>query len=208
MWNPRRHRVSRNPGRLPTGSALSLAGDEAAAFSPVTTAVPPPTQPTSGPRGGLVVASLNARSICNKSADICDIIKQHNVDLFTVCENWQEEDSDLSVRSVCPSGYRSIDAPRSSSRCTSAGQRGGGIVLIYGDSIVAKRFAVDAISANVRIHFDDAQDLTLKRHRIYRLPNGPVTVDFYEELSSVFELLVVHSAHHWRLQYSSRRSLQ
>ena len=62
--------------------------------------------------------------------------------------------------------------------------------------------------ANVRIHFDDAQDLTLERHRIYRLPNGPVTVDLYEELSSVFELLVVYSAHHWRLQYSSRRSSQ
>ena len=45
LWNPRRHRVSRNPGRLG-----SLAGAEAAAVSPVTTAVPPPTLPTSGPR--------------------------------------------------------------------------------------------------------------------------------------------------------------
>ena len=34
------------------------------------------------------VASLNARSIRHKSASIQDIIKQHNVDIFTIVEAW------------------------------------------------------------------------------------------------------------------------
>ena len=169
LWNPRRHRVSRSSGRLPTGPTGSLA--EAAAASPVTTAVRPPTRPTSGPRGGLVVASLNARSIRNKSADICDIIKQHNVDLFTICESWQEEVGDLSVRSVCPAGYRSIDAPRSSSGCISAGQRGGGIVLIYRDSIVAKRIAVDAIPRTFEFILTMLK-ISRSNVIVFRLPNG------------------------------------
>jgi len=94
---------------------------------------------------------------------------------------------------VCPAGYRRIDAPRSSSGCTSAGQRGGGIVLIYRDSIVAKRIAVDAIPRTFEFILTM---LKISRSNVivfsvYR--TGPVTVDFYDELTSVLELLIVHS---------------
>ena len=91
------------------------------------------------------VASLNARSIRHKSASIQDIIKQHNVDIFTIVEAWHEQENDLSVRAARPDGYRSMDAPRSLSGCQSAGQHGGGIVVIYKDSITAKRIQPDFI---------------------------------------------------------------
>ena len=64
------------------------------------------------------------------------IIKQHNVDLFTICESWQERKAtyrcapcvqpDIGV-SISP--VRPVGAPRRVS---------GGIVLIYRESIIAK----------------------------------------------------------------------
>ena len=110
-----------------------------------------------------------------------------------ICESWQEEEGDLSMRSVCPAGYRSIDAPRSSSGCTSAGQRGGGIVLIYRDSIVAKRIVVDAIPRTFEFILTM---LKISRSNVIVFSvyqTGPITVDFYDELTSILELLVIHS---------------
>ena len=97
------------------------------------------------------------------------------------------------MRAARPDGYRSIDAPRSSSGCQSAGQHGGGIVVIYKDSITAKRIQPDFIPRTFEFILTM---LKLPRSSfivfaIYR--TGPVSIEFYNELTSMFELLVAYS---------------
>ena len=143
--------------------------------------------------GCLSIASLNARSIRNKSADVCDVIKQHGVDLFTIVESWHEQENDLSVRSVQPDGYHSLDAPRSSSGSISAGQPGGGVILLYRDNISAKRITIDLVLrtfefllSTVKLPHSNVVVLA-----VYR--TGLITAVFYDELSPMLELLVLYS---------------
>ena len=129
IWNPCRHRATPVAGTLPDISTACAVDSPASAG--VYVQAPPTREPAAASRhpGLLAVDSLNVRSVRNKSADICNVIKQHGVHLFTICETWQEKANDLSVRSICPDGYRSLDAPWSTSGCRSVGQQGGGLIL-------------------------------------------------------------------------------
>lgn len=89
----------------------------------------------------LTLATLNARSIRNKSATLTDVLSSHNLDVFALTESWHERDDDLAVRMIRPAGYRSFDAARSSSGVGLRKQRGGGVVLLYKDGITAKRLS-------------------------------------------------------------------
>ena len=103
------------------------------------------------------------------------------------------ETNDLSVRSICPDGYRSLDSPRSTSGCRSAGQQGGGLVLIYRDSIGAKRIPIDLIPST--FEFVLAM-LKLPRSNIVTLAiyrTGTITAEFFNEFASMLELLVVYN---------------
>ena len=81
------------------------------------------------------LATLNARSIRNKSAVLADVLPCHDLDVLAQTESWHEKDDDLAVRLVRPTGYRSLYAARSSSSVGLRKQRGGGDVLLYKDSI-------------------------------------------------------------------------
>ena len=170
------------PSRIPTDASPATAAPPAG---------PAGRRPT--PVGYLSIASLNARPIRNKSADVCDVIKQHGVDLFTIVESWHEQENDLSVRSIRPDGYRSLDAPRSSSGSISAGQQGGGVVLLYRDNISAKRITIDLVPRTFEFLLSM---IKLPRSNVVVLAvyrTGPITAVFYDGLSSMLELLVLCS---------------
>ena len=144
-------------------------------------------------RDRIFLASLNARSIRHKSASIFDIIKDHNVDIFTIVESWHEQENELSVRASRPDGYRSLDAPQSSSSSHSAGQSGGGIVIVYRDTITGRRIQPDFKPGTFEFLL-----AMLKMPRtsviifaIYR--TGPISTEFFNELTSLLEMLVAYS---------------
>ena len=70
-----------------------------------------PSQPPSPKfsRGLITLACLNANSIRHRSAVLVDVIQQHNIDIFAITESKHEKHEDLSVRSLRPDGYRSLD---------------------------------------------------------------------------------------------------
>lgn len=121
LWRPRRARVRRQH---------------------VTTA----SEPLSHPRPTqqrmqqhrLTLATLNARSIRNKSAELCDVLSSYDLDVFALTEMWHEKDGDLAVRMLQPDGYRGFDATQSSSEVGLRKQRGGGVLLLHKDTIAAK----------------------------------------------------------------------
>jgi len=92
----------------------------------------------------LRLATLNAFSVRNKSAALSAALTDHDLDVFLLTESWHEQQDDLAVRMVCPPGYKSVDAPRSSSAVGRRKQRGGGIVLLHKEGIAAKRLTFSA----------------------------------------------------------------
>ena len=75
-WNPRRHRATPVVGTVPNIPPARVV--DAPASAGVHVQAPPTRQPAATLRlpGLVTVASLNARSVRNKSADICDVIEQ------------------------------------------------------------------------------------------------------------------------------------
>ena len=68
----------------------------------------------------------------NKTADLFDYICDCKADFFAITETWLTTD-DAAVRAeLCPVGYKISDRPRT-------GRRGGGVALIYRDSLSVRR---------------------------------------------------------------------
>ena len=60
----------------------------------------------------LQCATINCRSIVNKSADLKVEISNNNIDLCTLTETWIREDDNITPLGICPLGYKSISIPR------------------------------------------------------------------------------------------------
>lgn len=143
----------------------------------------------------LTLATLNARSIRNKSATLTDVLSSHNLDVFALTESWHELDDDLAVRMIRPAGYRSFDAARSSSGVGLRKQRGGGVVLLYKDGITAKRLSFSISPSTfelvgVSMTFASSSLVVLV---IYRPGGEVVDSQFYDELTVILEQLAAYS---------------
>ena len=72
---------------------------------------------------------LNARSINNKEDSIYELITDNDLDVLALIETWCTENSDVSLGLVTSPGYAIVQTHRSS--------RGGGVCVIYRDSLRA-----------------------------------------------------------------------
>ena len=112
----------------------------------------------------LSLCLLNARSVKNKTADLFDYICDCKADLVAIAETWLTTD-DAAVRAeLCPVGYKISDRP-------GTGRRGGGVGLIYRDSL-----SVRGIDAGGKESFEYSEwtisspSLNLRLVLLYRPP--------------------------------------
>ena len=59
----------------------------------------------------LQCATINCRSIVNKSADLKVEIFNNNIDLCTLTKTWIREDDTITPLDICPLVYKSISIP-------------------------------------------------------------------------------------------------
>ncbi len=85
-------------------------------------------------------AHLNARSINNKAASICDIVVDKELDFFCLCETWHQTNDYLNLNICAPPGYTYIDRPRSTGR-------GGGLAVIYRSDVVLTEVSLPCFSS-------------------------------------------------------------
>lgn len=72
---------------------------------------------------------INARSVCNKTLIIKDLVVDYNIDLLGITETWLgTEGNDVIIGELCPTGYRFAHTPRPLGR-------GGGVGLLFKSSI-------------------------------------------------------------------------
>ena len=77
-------------------------------------------------------ALINCRLVINKSADLKVKLVHNKVDNCSPTETWIKEDNTTTETQICPLGYEVISVQRSN-------KQGGGIVIVYKDSIAIWR---------------------------------------------------------------------
>jgi hypothetical protein len=84
--------------------------------------------------GNIIVGLFNVRSSVRKALDICDLVEEKSLDILVLTETWLQETGDEPViAELTPAGYSFIHRPRSS------GRSGGGVAVIFRDSICVKK---------------------------------------------------------------------
>ena len=91
----------------------------------------PKTRPRKPENRTLRIVSWNARSVCNKSTQINEIVTSSDIDLFCITESWLsgEGQNGTVLYDLIPPGYELINSPRNS------GNNGGGIAILYKTSL-------------------------------------------------------------------------
>ena len=109
----------------------------------------------------------------------------HNLDVVAITESWLREDSgDDILRELCPAGYSSLHKPR-------IGKRGGGVAIIFRDTVRARPLILDYVALSFEFL---AASLTIKSACftllvIYRPPSHKPS-QFIDEFTSLLEFLV------------------
>ena len=81
------------------------------------------------------IISLNCRSLHNKVASLRDMIVTHDVDILALTETWLGTSTDAqALHELLPAGYGICHAPRKN-------RRGGGVAVIYKDSVSVKNLS-------------------------------------------------------------------
>ena len=116
-------------------------------------------------------------------------MSDHRLDVVAVTETWMlSDDPDAVKQDIAPAGYHVLHACRGSSANS---HRGGGVAIIHRDSFdmstvdLGQLNEFEYLSVKVRSPTAPSQ-ITC----IYR-PPGPVSNAFYDELSNMFDQLLL-----------------
>ena len=131
---------------------------------------------------------MNVRSAVRKAALIHDVIRDHKLDLVFLTETWISSDAPDAIKmDVALKGYRVMHAHRGSSD----DRRGGGIAVIYRDSMklsladVGKYDEFESMSVKVM-----SSNLSHIVVCIYR-PPGNVSESFCDQFSDLLDQLLI-----------------
>jgi exonuclease III len=140
----------------------------------------------------LSFASINARSIRNKTTSISDYILENDLDVIAFTETWLAADNrdGAIINNICPPGYEFIHVPRHSGV-------GGGVALMYRSSM-----DITLVTSQKKSTCFEHLHLSLKHsagkiqiHIVYRPPpnrkNGFTVPMFIEEMSDLLDVIIL-----------------
>jgi len=158
---------------------------------PTTTPSPPPPAHPSGLR----IATWNAHSLSEKYAYVAQTLLQDQLDVFTITESWHLASDDVPILRATPSGFSSRDCSRPP-HPDGRQARGGGIVVFFRSSLRVSQVALDCSFTTL-----EALCLSIATPRgpvtlltIYRPGSSSPTGQFFEELSSILEILITRNS--------------
>ena len=124
-------------------------------------------------------ALVNCRSAVNKTSEIKLEIVQSHLDLFALTEIWIRDNDTLTETQICPSGYKAVSIPH-------PGRTGGGIALIYHDSLQVKRDTTYSFQTMECTNFNlSLQGKPLHLTIIYRLPASNINTFASERMDFI-----------------------
>jgi len=130
----------------------------------------------------------DARSISNKTTAVNETIVDRRLDVLAVTETWHHSSDDICLRLAAPDGYSTVETVR----VRDLGH--GGIAVFYCKRFTCTRVKLPTLttfeSICVQLSADDESFTVLT---IYRPGSVRTSNLFYDELSTVLELLVLQS---------------
>lgn len=144
----------------------------------------------------LRIGSLNVHSLGNKSAQICELIKVRDFNLFIAVETWHDSRDSPSIIASTPQGYSYVERARSRSDLSDKSSNHGGVAIFYrADFSAAVKslgdFATFEYSAAMFHPGSDAVDFLVVA--IYRPGSVPPSDQFHSDFSSLLDSLSLHS---------------
>jgi len=134
----------------------------------------------------LRVGWLNVRSLASKSTAVHETIVSKNLDVLALTTTWHHNSSDVCLRQAAPPDFGVVDAVRSSHLGY------GGIALLYSASLRCRQVDLPPTTTFealcTRFTSGNCSCLQLAIYRPRR-----ITRMFFDDLSVVFETLVVHA---------------
>ena len=119
------------------------------------------------------ICLINARSICNKSSSVHDLLATERIDILAVTETWLSPANDVDLIDACPSGFSALHVPRPGNR------RGGGVAALYRSSIQASKLTLPLVSPKTFEYIALAfiiNFIPIRLIFIYRPPKLPKTL--------------------------------
>lgn len=158
------------------------------AVSPNPVHIPPPTPPIQTSMSTRA-ALLNCQSARKKTAVLKDVITTGNYSFMGLVETWHSDVGDITIRSLTPPGYKSLDKPRVTDTI------GGGLALVYKDSISAKLVSNSLLNGitsfeHLLVYLTGAQGPCLVL-LVYR--TGAINTNFYSDFTNILEVISQYS---------------
>ena len=130
------------------------------------------------------ISHINARSINNKVLGFQQYITSNLIDICAVSETWIKSDVDTNtIKEIALQEYKIISQPHKS------GKQGGGLALVYKESISAKKTSDDKTEfETMEISTFDIKfaGTVINLYLIYRLPSTSV-LQFCNDMTDIME---------------------
>ena len=137
----------------------------------------------------LKLGYINARSVKNKSNELCDYIKDHELDGLAITETWlTKRDESITEGKLTPPGYKLHHVPRNNGR-------GGGVALLLRSSVSCAKIKTPDT------HYFECIELLLKTKKksfrvvvVYRPPSGSID-DFIHDFTEYMDSHATTNGH-------------
>jgi len=147
----------------------------------------------------VALGCVNARSVGNKAALICQTVVDNRLDLLLITETWHENSDSVSLKRMTPTGFQCVDAarpiPADINIHTDVLQNYGGLALIHRDGVKVSKKSLDVTVTTFEFLYVviTVGNASLSVFGIYRPGSQTVTSTFFDELSSVLEQISLHT---------------
>ena len=130
----------------------------------------------------------NAQSVGNKTADICEYVTYHDIDILCLTETWMKDEDPVVIGEMSPPGYTFINVPR-----TSGDDHHGGIGILH-----KSQLSLGRVTNNDLPQFDSFEFTIVSNssHSLYIIlvyrpypsaQNGLTTAQFLDEFDSFLD---------------------
>lgn len=130
---------------------------------------------------------INARSLCNKTDTICELLHNDRLDVLAVTETWltgSDVYDSMVMKMICGDGYSFVSVPRSNSK------KGGGVALLYRGDYSVVHLSVDCNHSSFEFLFANITTISTVHNvcLIYR-PPASSSRTFLSEFSDLLNAL-------------------
>jgi len=124
----------------------------------------------------MLIGWLNVQSLTNKTDAVSELVVDRSMDVLALTETWHSASDDVRLRLATPEGYSVVEVARGAGR-------GGGVVVIFNKQLRCSQIPLPSC---------DTFEAICGPVVLLNIYQPGSSARFYDELTSVLEVLVFH----------------